>query len=262
MRRKIYSTQLHIYIGGGEKKEKGRGVTMWKSRCDMVRKENELGKLPYVLFLSWFARFETLRSREAQALPVPLRSFDAPYATRTARQPPRRSSSRSHGRCALAKISRPVNSKSGELSFSLRFSARARAFSVLSSADPHRSTTVLGENHTDVGGKPDQMTLGVPFHYDDGRESTAESVAILSRCVKGSPFSSPFVFYSVTSPSLSHPASSSVDLYGATEQFSFCLSIFIIFFFAGDSCSLYRTKDKWKMLSSVSRNIITRYKII
>lgn len=78
------------------------------------------------------------------------------------------------------------------------------------------------------------MTLGVPFHYGDGRESTAESVAIPPVCKRQSVFFSPCFLLRHFTLFLSPSASPFVDLYGATEQFSFCLSIFIIFFFAVD----------------------------
>lgn len=63
------------------------------------------------------------------------------YSPRTAgsRRPPRRPTSRSHGRCVLAKASWPVNSKSGG-SLSLRFSARV--FALFS---PPRGCDRLGE---------------------------------------------------------------------------------------------------------------------
>lgn len=71
------------------------------------------------------------------------RSLPRYSTTRTTRQPPRRSSSRSHGRCALAKTSRPVNSKSGELSFSISLRFSARVIRSLLRSSP--ATTRLGE---------------------------------------------------------------------------------------------------------------------
>lgn len=153
-----------------------------------------------------------LYSLEPSILPSLVRHSYSPRMAGS-RRPLRRPTSRSHGRCVLAKASWPVNSKSGgSLSLPLRFFARVFAlFSPLA--------TVL-ENHPDAERKPDQMTLGVSFHYGDGRESTAESVAI-PLVYKRKSVLLPLFFYS--SPSSSFP---SVDLYGVTEQFSFCFKHF------------------------------------
>lgn len=134
--------------------------------------------------------------------------------------------------CFLVKTSRPVNSKSGKLPFSI--SLRFFAWVLCSLLWFSSATTVVSENHPDVGGKPDQMTLGVPFHYGDGRESTAESVAIPPVCKRQSVFFSLCfllrhfaLFFPSCSSSFRKPLC-------ATEQFSFCFSIFIIFFFPVD----------------------------
>lgn len=147
-----------------------------------------------------------------EPFPSPIRRS---HSTRTARNRP---SSRSHGRCVLAKASRPVNSKSGgSLSLPPRSSARVSA-----SFSPLAAETVL-ENHPDVERKPDQMTLGVSFHYGDGRESTAESVAIPLVYKRKSVLLLLFFLlrFLIVSPSFLP-----VDLYGVTEQFSFCFEHF------------------------------------
>jgi len=69
------------------------------------------------------------------------------------------------------------------------------------------------------------MTLGVSFHYGDGRESTAESVAILPVCKRKSVLHSLF-FTSPPPPPPPPLVSAPVDLYCATEQFSFCFKHF------------------------------------
>lgn len=84
--------------------------------------------------------------------------------------------------------------------------ARARARST--SFPPSRATHHrLGEQQPDVERKPDQMTLGVSFHYGDGRESTAESVAISPVCKRKSVLL-PLFFTSFPSPFSSSSSSS------------------------------------------------------
>lgn len=153
------------------------------------------------------------------------RSLESPYSTR------RRLAAvnhlrmlpsipcRSHGRCVLAKTSQLVNSKSsGSLSLYVRSSASV----------PHhpRERRRLGEQQPDVERKPDQMTLGVSFHYGDGRESTAESVAIPPVCKRKSVLL-PLFFTPVPSP-FSSSSSSSLSSFSCSPSPGRSSSLFLL----------------------------------